>query len=93
MPVNVAVHVAFGLCDVRAMPAVNEDPSERVCPDPASGVQVVPSGEVYAVYVPPARPIRSHTGTVPVNLSCVVPPPATDRHWTTTPFPGVAKTP
>src|ERR1700686_1663525 len=64
------------LCEVEARPSSNVDPRLIVNVDPAMRFHVVPSADVFAVNVLPARVTLRNTGVVPVGFASftVVPP-------------------
>ena len=62
---KVAVLKALELCEVTAKPASTEPLMLNVTLEPATGVQLVPLLEVYAVKVEPERATFKYAGVVP----------------------------
>ena len=73
----------------------------RVTADPGTSVQVVPSGDVYALYCVDfvlgsvkRETLRKTGAAVPlICTGCAVYAASWVRYWTTTPLEGVTKTP
>src|SRR5437660_2594554 len=87
---NVTALRAPALCDVTARPASIAVAAVIVTLDPATGVHVAPSAEVYAVNVAPDRATRTNAGAAPAGRAgWSVRRPSSDRYWTASPLPGV----
>ncbi len=87
-----AVLAAVELCEVTAIPASNVPATPNGSLVPGIGVQVDPSGEVYAVTIPPLRSTDTYAGTTPAMFASVcVWPPAAERWSTQSPDPGVTR--